>query len=103
MIAAAIAMLSRDVYQLVKHNQAVPGAGAAPLSEPPVVRWRVPLALALLAGAPILIAPGIVVVPRALARARIGQTSATLPGTWSPGRHSRTPLPPSLAALAPGA
>src|SRR5437763_17028826 len=97
MIAAAIAMLSRDVYQLVKHNQAVPGEGAAPLSEPPVVRWRVPLALALLAWGPILIALGIVVVPSGMAGVRISQTSGTLPGTLYPGAHFITPLAESIA------
>src|SRR5947199_539890 len=97
MIAAAIAMLSRDVYQLVKHNQAVPGEGAAPLSELPVVRWRVPLALALLAWGPILIALGIVVVPSGMAGVRISQTSGTLPGTLYPGAHFITPLAESIA------
>src|SRR5437868_6139450 len=97
MIAAAIAMLSRDVYQLVKHNQAVPGEVAAPLSEPPVVRWRVPLALALLAWGPILIALGIVVVPSGMAGVRISQTSGTLPGTLYPGAHFLTPLAESVA------
>src|SRR5437868_1780742 len=97
MIAAAIAMLSRDVYQLVKHNQAVPGEVAAPLSEPPVVRWRVPLALALLAWGPILIALGIVVVPSGMAGVRVSQSSGTVPGTLYPGAHFITPLAESVA------
>ena len=96
MIAAAIAMLARDVYLLARHKQLVPGESTGTVAEPPVVRWRVPLALALLGWGPILIAMGIVVVPSGMGGVRISQTSGTLPGTLYPGAHFLTPLAESV-------
>src|SRR4029077_3121025 len=97
MIAAAIAMLSRDVFLLIKHKQSIPAEAAAPLTEAPVVRWRAPLALALLAWGPILLALGIVVVPSGMAGVRISQSSGTVPGTLYPGAHFVTPLAEAVA------
>src|SRR4029077_11161249 len=97
MIAAAIAMLSRDVFLLIKHKQSIPAEAAAPLTEAPVVRWRAPLALALLAWGPILLALGIVVVPSGMAGVRVSQTSGTVPGTLYPGVHFVVPLVEDVA------
>ena len=97
MIAAAVAMLSRDVFLLIRHKQSIPADGAAPLTEAPVVRWRVPVALALLAWGPILLALGIVIVPSGMAGVRISQSSGTVPGTLYPGAHFITPLSESIA------
>jgi regulator of protease activity HflC (stomatin/prohibitin superfamily) len=98
MIAAAIAILSHDLYLLNKHKQllATAGAGPGPIPEAPAVRWRAPLALALLAWGPILLALGIVVVPSGMAGVRISQTSGTLAGTLYPGAHFITPLAESI-------
>ena len=97
MIAAAIAMLSRDVFLLIRHKQSIPAEGAAPLTEAPVVGWRVPVALALPAWGPILLALGIVVVPSGMAGVRVSQSSGTVPGTLYPGAHFITPLSESIA------
>lgn len=96
MIAATIAMLSRDLYQLIKYKQLVPVEGAVVRPQAPNVRWRGPLALALLAWGPILLALGIVVVPSGMAGVRISQTSGTLPGTLYPGAHFITPVAESV-------
>src|SRR5215469_8540823 len=91
MMAAAIAMLSRDLYLLARHKQ-LEAAGTTPITEVPEVRWRAPLALALLAWGPILLALGIVVVPSGMAAVRVSQTSGTFPGALYPGVHFITPL-----------
>jgi regulator of protease activity HflC (stomatin/prohibitin superfamily) len=96
MIAAAIAMLSRDVYLIFKHKQSATTDPASPAAEPPSLRWRAPLALALLAWGPILLALGFVVVPSGMAGVRVSQTSGTLPGTLYPGAHFLTPLAESI-------
>jgi regulator of protease activity HflC (stomatin/prohibitin superfamily) len=95
MIAAAMALLSRDLYALAKHKQ-LAAAGTAPMPEAPEVGWRGPLALALLAWGPILLAMGIVVVPSGMGGVRVSQTSGTLPGTLYPGAHFITPVAESI-------
>jgi regulator of protease activity HflC (stomatin/prohibitin superfamily) len=92
MIAAAIAMLSRDLYLISKHRELVATSGAAPVSPAPAVHWRAELALALLAWGPIILAMGIVVVPSGMAGVRVSQTRGTIPGTLYPGAHFLTPL-----------
>ncbi len=91
MIAAAVALLTRDLYLISKHRQltAMPGAAIPPAPE---AHWRAALALALLAWGPILLAMGIVVVPSGTAGVRVSQTSGTQPGTLYPGAHFVTPL-----------
>jgi regulator of protease activity HflC (stomatin/prohibitin superfamily) len=98
MIVAAIAILSHDLYLLNKNKQslATAGVGPGPVPEAPAVRWRAPLALALLAWGPILLALGIVVVPSGMAGIRVSQTSGTLAGTLYPGAHFITPLAESV-------
>ena len=96
MIAAAIAILSHDLYLLTKHKQSFDPAATGPRPEVPEVRWRGPLALALLAWGPILLAFGIVVVPSGTGGVRISQTSGTLAGTLYPGAHFITPLAESI-------
>lgn len=58
MIAAAIAMLSRDLYQLLKHSQSRSADVPTPAGPAPLVNWRHPLALALLAWVPIILSTG---------------------------------------------
>jgi regulator of protease activity HflC (stomatin/prohibitin superfamily) len=91
MIAAAIALLSRDLYLLspYKRSLATPETPAKPQ---PATHWRGALALGLLAWVPILLAMGIVVVPSGMAGVRISETSGTQPGTLYSGAHFITPL-----------
>lgn len=95
MIAAAVALLSRDLYLISKHKQllATPGAPASP---EPEAHWRTVLALGFLAWAPLLLAMGIVVVPSGMAGVRVSQTSGTQPGTLYSGAHFITPLAESV-------
>ncbi|HXU13607.1 MAG TPA: SPFH domain-containing protein [Terriglobales bacterium] len=91
MIAAAVAILSRDLYRISKHRQLL--ATSAPSIPPaPEARWRAVVALAVLAWGPILLAEGIVVVPSGAGGVRVSQTSGTEPGTLYPGTHFVTPL-----------
>ncbi len=55
-----------------------------------------PLALALVACLPLLIAGSLVVVPSGMGGVRISQTSGTEPGTLYPGLHFVTPLVESV-------
>ena len=57
-----------------------------------MVRWRVPVALVMLAWAPLLVSAGIVIVPSGMAGVRVSQTKGTLPGTLYPGVHFVVPL-----------
>jgi regulator of protease activity HflC (stomatin/prohibitin superfamily) len=91
MIAAAVAMLSRDLYRIAKHKQLL--TNPAPSIPPaPEAHWRAVVALAGLAWGPILLAMGIVVVPSGAGGVRVSQTSGTEPGTLYPGAHFVTPL-----------
>jgi regulator of protease activity HflC (stomatin/prohibitin superfamily) len=92
MIAAAAAILVRDLYFFAKHKQSLVTAGAGPAPEAPMIHWRNAAVLALLAWGPILLSYGIVVVPSGMAGVRISQTSGTFPGTLYPGAHFVTPL-----------
>ena len=61
-----------------------------PLNEP--IQWQAPLALALVASLPMLIATSIVVVPSGMGGVRVSQVGGTLPGTLYPGLHFILPL-----------
>ncbi|HEY1987630.1 MAG TPA: hypothetical protein VGG85_19600 [Terracidiphilus sp.] len=63
-----------------------------PVAEPMEIPWRGPLALALMACVPLLIASSIVVVGSGMGAVRISQVRGTLPGTLYPGTHFVTPL-----------
>jgi regulator of protease activity HflC (stomatin/prohibitin superfamily) len=95
MMAAAIAILWRDLYLLTRHRQAS-AAGAGVAEEPPAIDWRSALAFALLAWGPILLSLGLVVVPSGMAAVRVSQTSGTQAGTLYPGTHFVTPLAESI-------
>jgi regulator of protease activity HflC (stomatin/prohibitin superfamily) len=60
--------------------------------EPEPIAWRGPLALALVACLPLLIAASVVVVPSGMGGVRISQIGGTEPGTLYPGLHFVTPL-----------
>jgi regulator of protease activity HflC (stomatin/prohibitin superfamily) len=65
---------------------------AEPVREPEPIQWKTPLALALVACLPAVVALSIVVVPSGMGGVRISQISGTLPGTLYPGVHFVTPL-----------
>jgi regulator of protease activity HflC (stomatin/prohibitin superfamily) len=92
MILTAIAILAHDLHLLNEHRQLYSAGGIEPVPPSPRVRWRISLALAMLAWAPLLVALSIVVVPSGMAGVRISQTSGTLAGTLYPGVHFVAPL-----------
>ncbi len=89
MIVTAIGILTYDLYQQMPYRRRPPeGASLAA----PAVRWRISMALAMLAWAPLLLALSIIVVPSGMGAVRISQTSGTVPGTLYPGVHFIAPL-----------
>jgi SPFH domain / Band 7 family len=93
MILAALSILLYDLYREMLHRRALASpVGTVVVPPQPENRWRISLALALLAWGPILLALSIVVVPSGMAGVRVSQTSGTLPGTLYPGVHFVMPL-----------
>ncbi|MGO9402463.1 MAG: SPFH domain-containing protein [Terriglobales bacterium] len=96
MFVIAAGILSYDTYLLIadrrKRLNFDPAAGTPPPGFPPAVRWRIPVALVMLAWAPLLISAGIVIVPSGMAGVRVSQTKGTLAGTLYPGVHFVVPL-----------
>jgi regulator of protease activity HflC (stomatin/prohibitin superfamily) len=66
------------------------------LPEHQPISLRTPIALALVATLPLLIASAIVVVPSGMGGVRVSQIRGTLPGTLFPGVHIITPLVDSV-------
>jgi regulator of protease activity HflC (stomatin/prohibitin superfamily) len=97
MIVIAMSVLAHDLYLEISYKQAVAGGGSGPFPSEPNIRWRIAVALGLLAWGPILLALGIVVVPSGMGGVRVSQTSGTLAGTLYPGTHFVTPLEESVA------
>ncbi len=62
------------------------------VTEPEEIAWRGPVALAIAASLPLLIATSIVVVPSGMGGVRISQIGGTEPGTLYPGLHFITPM-----------
>src|SRR4051812_37256985 len=90
MIIAAVAIITYDVYLTARYRRAL--VAGVPHAEPEPVRWRMTIALALIAWGPMLIAFSIIVVPSGQAGVRVSQLSGTRPGTMYPGVHLVTPL-----------
>ena len=97
MIVTALSILAYDLFLLNQHRQISVVGPDEKLTPEPRVRWRISLALVLLAWAPLLVALSIIVVPSGMAGVRISQTSGTLAGTLYPGVHFVTPLLESVA------
>ena len=104
LLAAALGI---PLYQLVlrilsarrKAAEATdPGQGelAKTEIEPEEIPWRGPLALALVACLPLLVAASIVVVPSGMGGVRVSQIGGTMPGTLYPGVHFVTPFVESI-------
>jgi regulator of protease activity HflC (stomatin/prohibitin superfamily) len=76
-------------------SETEPGQGELAPTEllpPEEIPWRGPLALAIVACLPLLMASSIVVVPSGMGGVRVSQISGTLPGTLYPGLHFVTPF-----------
>jgi len=98
MILVALGILLYDLYNEILYRRALAApAGTVVVLPKPQPRWRISLALALLAWAPILLAFSIVVVPTGMAGVRVSQTSGTVPGTLYPGVHFVMPLVEDVA------
>ncbi|HUC29841.1 MAG TPA: SPFH domain-containing protein [Candidatus Acidoferrum sp.] len=98
MILVALGILLYDLYNEILYRRALAApAGTVVVPPKPQPRWRLSLALALLAWAPILLAFSIVVVPTGMAGVRVSQTSGTVPGTLYPGVHFVMPLVEDVA------
>ena len=93
MFVIAAAILAYDAYLLIAYRRRLLHAeeGTTPGPEPPV-RWRTPVALVMLAWAPLLISAAIVIVPAGMAGVRVSQTRGTLAGTLYPGVHFVMPM-----------
>ena len=96
MFVIAAGILSYDAYLLIAWQRRrlnfdleagtpMPGVAA-------ILRWRIPVALVMLAWAPLLVPAGIVIVPSGMAGVRVSQTKGTLAGTLYPGVHFVVPL-----------
>ena len=64
--------------------------------EPDPIMWKMPVALALIACVPMLIAGSMVVVPSGMGGVRVSQIGGTMPGTLYPGLHFKTPMMESV-------
>jgi regulator of protease activity HflC (stomatin/prohibitin superfamily) len=64
--------------------------------EPPPIRWRHSVMLAVVACLPLLAAESIVVIPAGMGGVRVSQMRGTLPGTLYSGAHFVTPLVESV-------
>ncbi|HVO60396.1 MAG TPA: SPFH domain-containing protein [Terriglobales bacterium] len=91
MMVIAACILGYDFYLQAGYRNAL-ASRITPAPPQPTPRWRITLALALLAWAPMLVAFSIVVVPSGTAGVRVSQTEGTLPGTLYPGVHLVPPL-----------
>ncbi len=93
MFVIAAAMLAYDAYLFIASRRRLLQPDEEVTLEPePAVRWRIPVALVMLAWAPLLISAAIVVVPAGMAGVRVSQTRGTLAGTLYPGVHFVTPM-----------
>jgi regulator of protease activity HflC (stomatin/prohibitin superfamily) len=91
LLAAAVTIPIYKVWMLIRYR-ARKEAGDETVIEPDKIEWRGPVALALVASLPLLIASSIVVVPSGLGGVRISQIRGTLPEALYPGVHFVTPL-----------
>jgi regulator of protease activity HflC (stomatin/prohibitin superfamily) len=93
MFGSAAAVLGYDLYLMAMARRALerlqPGQTAP---EEGKVRWKVGVALVLLAWAPILVAMSLIVVPAGMGGVRVSQVSGTLAGTLYPGVHVVRPF-----------
>ena len=97
LLAAALAIpLITLVNKIRRARKAIDEGSLEPPFDPREIPWRGPLALALVACLPLLIAASIVVVASGMGAIRISEISGTQPGTLYPGVHFITPLIESI-------
>ena len=103
MMAAAVAIPLYGLWMRIRYAMKKKAGGgrlfpetdtAEPEPEP--IAWRGPVALAMVACLPLLIAASMVVVPSGMGGVRISQIGGTEPGTLYPGVHFVTPLVESV-------
>lgn len=97
LLAAAVAIPLYGVWLRIRYAMKKKSDGDGLLleagePEPEPIAWRGPVALALVACLPLLIAGSMVVVPSGMGGVRISQIAGTEPGTLYPGLHFITPL-----------
>jgi hypothetical protein len=81
MFVIAAGILCYDAYLLIAWQRRRlsfdPDKGEPAPGVSPIVRWRIPVALVMLAWAPLLISAGFVIVPSGMAGVRASQTKAS--------------------------
>ena len=99
LLAAGAAIAIYDAWRVFQHSRWMAkgtGEDVAPESidvpTPQPVRWRISVALGVVACLPLLIAMSIVVVPSGMGGVCISDTRGTLPGTLYSGVHFIAPL-----------
>jgi regulator of protease activity HflC (stomatin/prohibitin superfamily) len=92
MFVIAAAILAYDAYLLIAYRHRLPYPEGSTPGPDPAVRWRTPVALVMLAWAPLLISAAIIIVPAGMAGVRVSQTRGTLAGTLYPGVHIVMPM-----------
>jgi regulator of protease activity HflC (stomatin/prohibitin superfamily) len=91
LLAVAVGIPLYGLWLAIQYARRRDG-GDETVVKPARIAWRGPLALALVACLPFLIAASIVVVPSGMGGVRDSQIDGTLPGTLYPGVHFITPL-----------
>jgi regulator of protease activity HflC (stomatin/prohibitin superfamily) len=97
MIIAGVCILTYDLYREMLYRRLLQTPGGAVGAVPVMLRWRISLALGMLAWGPLLVAFSIVVVPSGMAGVRVSEMSGTVPGTLYPGAHMVVPLVEDVA------
>ena len=98
LLAAALGIPLFGLVKRIRRGRRI-GSGTAELEdlgEPEEIAWRAPVALALVACLPLMVAGSIVVVPSGMGGVRVSQVRGTLPGTLYAGAHFVTPLVESV-------
>jgi len=91
LLATAVGNTLYDLWMMIVYRRRL-ARGVEGLVEPEGIRWREPVALAIAACVPLLIAECIVVIPSGMGGVKVSQIRGTLPGTLYSGVHFITPL-----------
>jgi regulator of protease activity HflC (stomatin/prohibitin superfamily) len=91
LLATAVGITLYDLWIMIVYRRRS-ARGVEGLVEPEGIRWREPVALAIAACVPLLIAECIVVIPSGMGGVKVSQIRGTLPGTLYSGVHFITPL-----------